>query len=216
MRQNPEVITECQLPLNTTSRTLACRDCDALLSVPSTIRATFHCPRCHGVVLRRASRGLDSALAFYLTACVLFIVANLFPIVQIEAGGITVHTTLIGAARALQAEHMTLIALVVIVTTVIVPAIELFCTTSVLLLAETRHPLGTLAYFFRLRQMLKPWNMVEIFMLGALVAIVKLGGLASVVLGTGLWSLAVFMIAHAAASHVFDPQQFWSEIRKPP
>jgi len=68
----------------------------------------------------------------------------------------------------------------VIVTTVIVPTIELFCTTSVLLLAESRHPLGTLAYCFRLRQMLKPWNMVEIFMLGALVAIVKFGGLARV------------------------------------
>jgi paraquat-inducible protein A len=161
------------------------------------------------------SGGLDSALAFYLTASIFFIVANLFPILQIEAGGITVHATLIGAVRALQAEHMTLIALVLMVTTVIVPAIELFCTTSVLLLAETRHPFGTLAYFFRLRQLLRPWNMIEIFMLGALVAVVKLGSLATVVLGTGLWSLAAFMIAHAAASHVFDPKEFWSQIQRP-
>jgi uncharacterized paraquat-inducible protein A len=124
------VIAEGQLPTTITSRTRACRDCDALLSVPSTIRATFHCPRCHGVVLRRASRGLDSALAFYLTACVFFIVANLFPIVQIEAGGITVHTTLVGAARALQAEHMTLIALVVIVTAVDVGSGETMTETE--------------------------------------------------------------------------------------
>lgn len=201
-------------PIAASSRTIACRDCDALLSVPPRIRATFHCPRCHSVVVRHGAGGLDSALAFYLTASIFFIVANLFPIVQIEAGGITVQTTLIGAARALQVEHMTLIALVVILTTVVVPTIELFCTTLVLLIAKTRHPLDALAYFFRLRQMLKPWNMVEIFILGALVAIVKLGGLASVVLGTGLWSLSVFMIAHAAASHRFDPLEFWSEIRK--
>jgi paraquat-inducible protein A len=209
------VIAEGQLRIITTNSTHACRDCDALLSVPSGIRATFYCPRCHCVIVRRSFGSIASALAFYLTACISFVVANLFPIVQIEAGGITVRTTLIGAARALQAEHMTLIALVVIVTTVIIPAIELFCTTSVLILAETRHPFGTLAYFFRVRQILKPWNMVEIFMLGALVAIVKLGGLASVVLGTGLWLLAVFMIAHAAASHAFDPREFWGELKMP-
>jgi paraquat-inducible protein A len=85
---------------------------------------------------------------------------------------------------------MGLIALLVLVTTVLIPAIELLCTASVLLLIGTRSPHAPLAYLFRLREKLKPWNMVEIFMLGALVAIVKLGRLASVIVGTGFWCLA--------------------------
>jgi paraquat-inducible protein A len=196
-------------------RSIACHDCDALLSVPKGVLATFSCPRCHCVVLRRVTGGLDSPLAFYLAAATFFIVGNCFPIVQIIAGGNSVQTTMIGAVRALHAEHMNLIAILVLLTTIVIPAVELFCTTAVLLLAETRHPFRTLAYFFRLRQALKPWNMVEILMLGVIVAIVKLGSLASVVLGTGLWALAAFMIAHAAATHVFDPKEFWNEIKRP-
>ena len=196
-------------------RPIACHDCDALLSVPRGVLATFSCPRCHCVVLRRVTGGLDSPSAFYLAAIVFFIVGNCFPIVQIIAGGNSVKTTLIGAVRALHAEHMNLLAILVLSTTIVIPAVELFCTTAVLLLAETRHPFRTLAHFFRLRQSLRPWNMVEILMLGAIVAIVKLGSLASVVVGTGLWALAAFMIAHAAATHVFDPKEFWNAIKRP-
>jgi paraquat-inducible protein A len=196
-------------------RSIACHDCDALLSVPRRVPATFLCPRCHCVVVRRVSGGLDGALACYLAAGVFFTIANCFPIVRIAAGGDSVQATLIGAVRALHGEHMNLIAVLVLLTTMVIPAVELFCTTSVLLLAESRHPFGPLAYFFRLRQALKPWNMVEILMLGAIVAIVKLGSLASVVLGTGLWALAAFMIAHAAATHLFDPKEFWNEIKRP-
>jgi paraquat-inducible protein A len=197
-------------------RSIACHDCDALLSIPRGVLATFFCPRCHCVVLRRVTGGLESPLAFYFAAAVFFVVGNCFPIIQIVAGGNTVQTSLVGAVRALHAEHMNLIALLVFLTTVVIPAVELFCTLSVLLLAETRHPFRTLAYLFRLRQALKPWNMVEILMLGAIVAMVKLGSLASVVVGTGLWSLAAFMIAHAAATHMFDPKEFWNDIKRPP
>ncbi|HEY0340957.1 MAG TPA: paraquat-inducible protein A [Steroidobacteraceae bacterium] len=162
------------------------------------------------------SGSVERALAYYVAATIFFVTANCFPVVEIKVGGVTVPATLVGAARALWSEHMSLIALVVIATTVVIPAVELFCTTSVLILVETRHPFGTLAAFFRLRQRLRPWNMVEIFTLGALVAIVKLGSLATVVLGIGLWSLAAFMLTHAAAAHVFDPKEFWNEIKRPP
>jgi paraquat-inducible protein A len=162
------------------------------------------------------SGSLDRALAFYVAAAIFFVIANCFPVVAIRVGEVAVPATLVGAAGALWSQHMGLIALVVMATTVVIPAIELFCTTSVLALAESRHPFGTLAYFFRVRQGLRPWNMIEIFMLGALVAIVKLESLATVVLGTGLWALVAFVLTHAAAAHVFDPQEFWNEIKRPP
>lgn len=208
--------SEERRPVESPTRAIACECCDALLSVPRSTCAVIHCPRCRSVVLRRVVGGPGSALACYLAACIFFAVANCFPIVQIEAAGNSVQATLIGAALALHAEHMNLIAILVALTTVVIPGVELFCTTSVLLLAESRHHFGTLASIFRLRQALKPWNMLEILMLGALVAVVKLGSIASVVLGTGIWALAAFMIAHAAASHVFDPKDFWKDIKRPP
>ena len=194
---------------------LACRECDALLKIRSDEPAMFRCPRC-GCVVHRALEGrIDSALAFYLAACVLFALANSFPIVSIEAAGNTADTTLIGAARALHAQHMNLVALIVLATTVAVPAIELFCATSLLVFAKFRRAPRTLARLFRLREELRPWSMVEIFVLGALVAIVKLGNLASVVIGIGIWSLGGFIVTSAAAAHAFDPLSFWNEIETP-
>jgi paraquat-inducible protein A len=82
------------------------------------------------VVYRAMFAQLDSALAFYLAACVLFVIANSFPIASIEAAGSRVDTTLIGAARALHAQHMNLVALLVIATTIVIPGVELFCATA--------------------------------------------------------------------------------------
>ena len=194
---------------------LACRECDALLKIPTEERAMFRCPRC-GCVVHRAMKGqIDNALALYLAAWVLFAIANSFPIASIEAAGDRVDTTLIGAAHALHAQHMNLVALIVLATTVAIPTIELFCATALLLFAKSRGSPRTLAIFFRLREGLHPWSMVEIFVLGALVAIVKLGNLASVVTGIGIWSLGAFIIASAAAAHAFDPLGFWHEIETP-
>jgi paraquat-inducible protein A len=195
------------------NRVLACPECDALLHVPQGVVASFHCPRCGCAVVRRVDGSLDRALAFYLASALFFLLANLFPIIRIEAGGITLEATLVGAAWALGAERMPLIGAVVAATTILIPALELICTTSMLTLAEWPHAPRVLRFLFRISQRLRPWNMVEIFMLGTLVSIVKLEGLASVIPGMGLWSMAAFMLTHAAASHVFDARVFWNEVK---
>ena len=193
-------------------RLIACRECDALIKVTSGDLAMLLCPRCGCVVHRAASGRLDTALACYLAAGVFFAIANLTPIVSIEAAGNKTDTTLLGAALALHAQQMTLVALVVVLTTVVIPAVDVFCAIALLSFAKSRHSSQTLARYLRIRAGLRPWSMVEIFVLGALVAIVKLGGLASVVVGTGICALGAFMVTSAAASHAFDPLSLWNEL----
>jgi paraquat-inducible protein A len=192
---------------------VACPDCDALLWVLSDAHATYHCSRCRAVVLKRRAGSRQSALAFYMAAAVLFVVAILFPIVRIDAAGSTVQTTLPGSVRALWDQRMSLIALLVATTTLVIPIIELSGALLLVGLAGKARHLKTLGILSRLRYALRPWNMVEIFVLGVLVAIVKLGGIASVILGTGIWALAGFMLAHAAASHAFEPKELWQPAR---
>lgn len=196
-------------------RLVACPHCDALLTLEPRVLSAFHCPRCHCVVARRASGTLETALALYIGALILFVLANLFPVLEIKVSQAAVQTTLAGAALALHGQDMSLIALVVAGTTILLPAIELLCTTWMLAVAESHHHPGVLRLFFRLRQHLRPWNMVEIFVLGVMVALVKLAGLASVVPGPGLWCMGAFMVSHAAASHALDPKVFWHEFRRP-
>ena len=199
-------------PAAVQTRLLACRECDALQRVPRRQSATFRCPRCGALVLRAVPGRLEHALALCLAGIVCFVLANSFPIVAIEAAGDTAYATLIGAARALYRQNMNLVAFVVVATTVVIPATDLGCTTLLLVFAKLRRSAPALALLFRVREGLRPWNMIEIFVLGALVAIVKLGNLASVVPGVGIWSLAAFIGLSAATTHAFDPVEFWEEI----
>jgi paraquat-inducible protein A len=193
-------------------RLIACRECDALIKVTSRDLATLVCPRCGCVVHRAVSGRLDTALAFYLAAGVFLAIANVTPVVSIEAAGSKVDTTLLGAALALHAQQMTLVALIVVLTTIVVPTLDVVFAIALLSFAKSRRSSRTLARCLRVRAGLRPWSMIEIFVLGALVAIVKLGGLASVVVGTGICALAAFMVISAAASHAFDPSSLWNDV----
>jgi paraquat-inducible protein A len=183
--------------------------------LPAVILATYHCPRCGRVVARRLSGNLDWVVALYATAAVFFILANCFPVLTVSVYGSAVQTTLLGAVMSLYSQHMQVLAGLVAATTIAVPAIELIGTSGMLVLAESHRLRRLAARLFAVQQRLRPWNMVEIFMLGMLVTVVKLAGIATVVPGIGLWSTAGFMIAHATASHVFDPRAFWNEMASP-
>jgi paraquat-inducible protein A len=177
--------------------------------------ASFRCPRCGYLVQRSVPGATSTSAALYLAAALLFITANAFPVVAIEAAGNRVEVSLAGAARALVEQQMGAVGLVVFITTILVPAIDLMCVLCVLALSKARYHPGVIGWFLRARDMLRPWSMVEIFVLGSLVAIVKLGSLASVVLGPGIWSLAGFVVLSAAATHVFDPAAVWESMETP-
>jgi paraquat-inducible protein A len=189
-----------------------CRDCDALIRVSETKPAECRCPRCGCIVGRAASGRLDSALAMYIAAGVCFLMANVFPILTIEAAGNQVNVTLTGAAFALRNQELGVMSLVVLATTVAVPAIELMSAIALLLLVKVRRSTQYIGLFFRVRQSLRPWSMLEIFVLGALVAFVKLGSIANVIAGAGIWSLGAFMVSSAAASHALDQSALWSKL----
>ncbi len=191
----------------------ACHSCDALLRLPAVQHSTFHCPRCDAVVYRAGlAKRVDDALALGLAAAVFFLLANSFPIVAIESGGDRSFATLPGASLALYKQGMSFVAFVVAITTLFIPAIELSCTLGMLWFAKFKRSFS-LTFLFRLRKRLRPWSMIEIFMLGTLVAIVKLGSWAHVLLGVGLWSLGIFMVLHAATSHAFEAIEFWSKVQ---
>jgi paraquat-inducible protein A len=68
------------------------------------------------------------------------------------------------------------------------------------------------ALVFRVLQAVRPWGMVEVFMLGVLVSMVKLANLAALVPGIALWSFGALMVLMAAAAAVFDPRELWARM----
>ncbi|MEO8935413.1 MAG: paraquat-inducible protein A [Burkholderiaceae bacterium] len=179
---------------------------------------SVRCWRCRTVLIQASTRGTDYVFSLLVTGAVLFLIGNAFPLVSLEAGGNGVTTTLFGAVLHLWQQDMHLVSGLVFVTTILAPAFDLcamlYLTGGVLQVdagrSTTMPPLS--ARVLRAVLLVRPWGMLEVFMLGALVSIVKLGQLASVIVGPALYSIGALIFVLAAANSVFNPREVWSRL----
>lgn len=196
---------------------IACRECDLLLREIPLLPGGIACCRCCGAPLYRNSPGsLDRTLALVLAAAVLFIIANVYPLLGIEIQGSRNATNLYGAVHALWNQDMRPISLLVFITAILVPGIELSMLIYLLLpLWLQRKPAG-IAVILRILQSIKPWGMVEVFMLGILVSVVKLSGSSSIIPGVALWSFGALTLMLAAVAASFNPRDVWAHLDPEP
>jgi paraquat-inducible protein A len=192
---------------------IACHECDLLQrEVPLPLGGVVRCGRCGAELYRSHPDSFERTLTLMLAASVLFAIANAFPIIGLKLEGQVIQTTLFHTVQVLYNEDMTPVAALVFVTTMLMPALELFAMAYLLLpLKLGRVPQG-FALVFRMLQAVRPWGMVEVLMLGVLVSLVKLAHLAVVVPGIALWSFGVLMILFAAIAAVFDPRELWARM----
>lgn len=192
---------------------IACHECDLLqreIALPEG--GTVCCRRCGATLYRSIPDGFDRTLAYMLTAAVVFVVANAFPIVALEAQGTRISTTLFGSVRTLHNQDMTSVAVLVFVTTFLMPALQIGAMLYMLLPLKLGWVPRELPAMFRLVQTVRPWGMVEVFMLGTLVSLAKLAHIAHVVPGVAIWSFAALMFLLAAAASSFDVHDLWAHV----
>jgi paraquat-inducible protein A len=191
---------------------IACHDCDMLQREPQLpLGGVARCRRCGAELYRNHPGGIDRSLACTLGADVLFVVANTFPIVGLQVGGDLIQTTLFGGVQTLYAQQMWLVSGLVFLTTIVTPGTELLAMTCLLLPLKFKRVPPGMPLVFRALQLVHEWNMVEVFMLGLLVALVKLARIATVVPGAALWSFGGLMLLLAAAGAAFDPRGLWAK-----
>jgi paraquat-inducible protein A len=197
-------------PYMSATELIACHDCDLLQrETPVASGGVATCTRCGAVLYRNVTAGLEKTLAYAITAAVLFLLANAFPIATLDAQGVRTATTVFGTARALHETGMTSVAVLVFMTAIALPALELIAIIYLLLPLRLGHVPPLFALMFRLLHVVRPWCMVEVFLLGALVSVSKLKQIALVTPGIGLWSLAALMMVIAAADAACDERALW-------
>jgi paraquat-inducible protein A len=193
------------------SALLACHECDLLQRpTPLAEHMVARCSRCDAVLYEPFADDLDRPLAFTVAAAVLFVIANGFPIVGLEVQGQTTTATLFGTAQALYHQNMRSLAALVFFTTIVVPAVQLGAMLYLLVPLRAGRIPTLLPMAVRVLQAIRPWGMTEVFILGLLVSLVKLGALARVVPGIGLWSFGALLFAIAAAVASFDARTIWA------
>ena len=181
--------------------------------VNAPVGGSASCPRCGVVLYRNLGARFDWSLAFLVGAAVLYLIANAFPIVTMEAGGNRTIATLFGTVVALQRDGSSPVAALVLFTAIVFPALIIGLMIYMLLpLQFGRAPAGADAVF-RALQASQPWSMIEVFMLGILASIVKLAHLAALVVGPALWAFGALIVLMAAGVACFEPAEYWARVR---
>ena len=171
-------------------KVLACTVCDTLHTRPRLAPHQKAVCRVCGSTLRHHSQ-LDRArtIPLVLGCVLLFVIANVFPIVTLDMQGVAQPLTAIGAVQVLLQEGMIPVAMMVLLPALLLPALYLLALLGTLLVIRLRlMPDKLLNRMVRLMQQLRPWSMVEVFLLGILVAIIKLSSAAALVTGPALWA----------------------------
>lgn len=190
---------------------LACRHCDLLQQEVALARHhDAHCVRCGALLYRGTRSRLDWMIALVLASAILFLVSNLFPIAALEKYGAYHATTLAGTALTLYQQDRPLVAALVLMTTIVVPAAELCALLYMLLPLHAGRVVPGLRQTFRFVLASHEWSMMEVFLLGLLVTLAKLSDLATIVPGIALWAFVGLIASFSAVAASFSARDFWA------
>lgn len=179
----------------TTAHLIICEHCDCVYQKTTLAKhQKTLCTRCGGVLQRYNGLSVQQRLALTFTALVLWIFANFYPVMSISLKGLKNSATLWDSVLALSLGPITFIALVAAIAMIIAPIIQLLLLIWVLTHALAGKRAPAFKFCMRWLETLRPWSMLEVCLLGAMVAVIKLAGLLDVLPGIGLFALAVLSL----------------------
>jgi len=192
---------------------IACHECDLLLERPVVETGmTAHCPRCGHTLIDAKFNSIERTLALALAGIILFIPANLYPILTLEALGLSHSQTIFSSAMAMYRDDLTIVALMILLFAIVVPATKLLLLLYISTALHLRRRWTGLSMTMRAYQHLDDWGMLEVYLLGVMVSIVKLVDVATVIPGLGLYSLAALIFTTILSSTMLDRDLFWHQI----
>ncbi len=189
----------------------ACHECDHLhRHIPIPVGAKANCEHCGQLLYRNIPDSLNRSLALYFTALVLFFIANCFPFLSLTLGGRVVNNVLLSGGWAMYEMGMGELGLLIFFTSVGFPFIAIVGMLYLLTSVRLGYIPPAMGPVYRFINMITPWSLVSVFMLGVLIAIVKLQDIANVIIGTSFFALNALLLIYAAARANFDPKVLWS------
>lgn len=194
---------------------IACHECDLLYqrrSLPPD--GTARCVRCGAALYRRKRNSLDRVLALTFAGLILFVIANVYPFLTLKLEAQAQKTNLITGVIDLYEQGMWIVAGVVLLTSIVMPLLELIGMLFVLVPLKLRRRPWKLALLFRTIRRFRPWGMMEVFMIGILVAAVKLAKMANLIPGIALYAFLALIFVLAASAAALDPHIVWNRLDK--
>ena len=192
---------------------IACLQCDLLQRLPDLAPgASARCPRCDYELWRRREDSLNRTLALALAAMVLYVIANSVPMLGLTVVGRHAFTTVFGGAVQLWRDGQEIVAGLVLFAAVIAPALQIGFMLAIVLGTLRERPPSWVATLLRRHPTTRTWSMIEVMLLGVLVALIKIAELATVIPGVALFALGALVFVLAAMQACFDPREVWDRV----
>jgi paraquat-inducible protein A len=192
---------------------VACPHCDLLQRLPDLpVGAVARCPRCDAELWRPRADSLNRTFALTLAALALYIVANSFPMLGLTAVGHQASTTVFGGARQLWSDGREIVAGLVLFTAVVAPGLQIAFLLAIAIGAHRPRVPKWVGLLLRYQPTTRTWSMIEVMLLGVLVALIKIAELATVVPGIALFALGALVFVFAGIQSSFDPREVWDRI----
>jgi len=194
---------------------IACRDCDLLYPIKEiNFGHTARCDRCGSVLLQKKENSIIRTLALTIAGLILFVIANVYPILTLKVIGATTTNTLIIGVIALFESGLKISAILVFLTSILLPFFKLLALLYVLLPITMNYRLPGMAWVFRMYDVIDNWGMLEVYMLTTVIAIVKLADIAEVSMNLGLYAFIGLFFLTFSASVVLDSRIVWDKLEK--
>lgn len=193
-----------------------CAHCDAVhRRRPLPPRGHAYCTRCGNELYASGRTHLEAWLALAAASAIAYLVANLNPIVEIELRGESTRASLFDALLATWYGGAPPVAVLAAACAFLFPLLRIGVELFVLANLQAGRRPAQLGRSMRVLQALRPWSMVEVFMLGVIVSLVKLGGQTTVIPGPGLAGFAVLTVLLTLLA-TFDTHSLWDAAERVP
>lgn len=196
-------------------RFVACPACDALWARPELpVGARVCCPRCDSVILAHKAQSAEKTIALLAASLVLFALVAFYPFMRMEAAGLANQISVLQAVSILWKSGYPSLAVACALLTLILPLLRIVLTMVVAFQLLLARPITRgVRILAGCNQTIAPWAMVEIFMLGVVVSLVKIGALADIQLGAAFWALAALTVTMTLGFSAVCTDTFWSKAR---
>ena len=193
---------------------VACPDCDLLQRMPVLPPGgTARCARC-GLGLGSNKPGsLDLPMALSVAALIVFLLANVEPLMRISVAGSTSSTTILGGVQAMWRQGEKVTSVLVALFVLVAPALDIVFMLAILLASRRPPAPRWVGVLLRWAEVSGVWSMVGVMLLGILVSLVKIASLATVEPGIGIFAVGALVFLLAGMSAGFEPREIWPRVR---
>ncbi|WP_430734705.1 PqiA/YebS family transporter subunit [Halodesulfovibrio aestuarii] len=196
-----------------TPTTATCHDCGLTQALPEMKEGTKAiCTRCGSLLFQKTKDTTQRTLSLAITGLILFAIANAYPFLSMQVEGRVQETTLVTGIIWLFTNGMQGLSALVLFTSIIVPLLQLIALIFILTPIQFGQLAPKTGVIFRTVRHLMPWSMMEVFLLGILVSMIKLGKMATIVPGTAIWAYTGLILILVTAFSGLNPHDIWKRL----